>query len=123
MAISFRKLTDISDFNDSHLIGGIGNDKLEGERDNDQLFGDTGNDLLQGGPGNDLLDGGAGNDELLGGDGDDDFIGGAGKDTASYRESNAGVDISLDGQANETARPAIAYALPAGISAGSARAC
>jgi serralysin len=95
------------------LIGGDGNDVLDGGGGNDLLIGGDGTDRLNGGigndnligsDGNDSLDGDSGNDVLVGGDGDDFLrgdtvadilIGGTGIDTASYTESAAGVDVNL----------------------------
>lgn len=46
------------------LVGGAGNDELEGGKGNDILSGGAGGDELDGGKGNDTLNGGAGNDEV-----------------------------------------------------------
>jgi hypothetical protein len=79
------------------LIGGSGNDLLQGTNVADSLDGGTGNDTLRGGDGNDTLTGGTGtdaligqegNDWLLGGDGNDTLIGGVGNDTLSGGNSN-----------------------------------
>ena len=59
---------------DDKLIGGAGNDWLEGGAGDDLLQGGGGNDTLIGGTGIDLLDGGGGNDRLSGGQGTDVFI-------------------------------------------------
>ncbi len=66
------------------LLGGIGDDKLDGGGAADTLDGgdgkDTllggadGGDSLVGGKGNDSLDGGGGNDTMAGGDGDDIYV-------------------------------------------------
>ncbi|ADV60721.1 hypothetical protein Isop_0124 [Isosphaera pallida ATCC 43644] len=58
------------------LLGGDGNDLLQGGAGDDSLLGGDGNDTLLGGDGNDLLQGGAGDDSLLGGDGNDTLWGG-----------------------------------------------
>lgn len=55
----------------------------------DELIGDAGANRLDGGGGGDILRGGAGADTLLGGAGD-------GVDTASYRDSSAGVSVNLE---------------------------
>src|SRR5205807_448341 len=55
----------------NHLMGGPGNDVLNGDDGNDSLDGGAGNDALNGGPGDDTLDGGLGADALSGGDGTD----------------------------------------------------
>jgi Ca2+-binding RTX toxin-like protein len=57
----------------------------------------NGNDVLKGGGGADYLDGGNGNDSLNGGAGADTLVGGAGIDTATYNDSDAGVEIALNG--------------------------
>ena len=51
---------------------------------------------LIGGPGNDVLDGGAGWDWLEGGPGADTLIGSGNWDIASYQYSDAGVEVRLD---------------------------
>ncbi|TIM81185.1 calcium-binding protein, partial [Mesorhizobium sp.] len=53
------------------LVGGAGNDTLNGGIGNDILVGGAGDDALTGGAGNDRLDGGAGDDALTGGAGND----------------------------------------------------
>jgi Ca2+-binding RTX toxin-like protein len=84
--------------------GGDGSDRLNGADGNDLLLGGLGDDILAGEAGNDILRGQAGNDDLYGGDGDDDLVGGtgadlisggAGRDTTSFRDSTAGVFLSL----------------------------
>ena len=96
------------DSGEDGLSGGAGMDELYGGKGDDFLNGGPGNDVLYGGPGDDdledYLDGGAGQDELYGGEGDDTLlgytgadtlIGGPGNDTASYKYSDAGVEIRL----------------------------
>lgn len=63
------------------LVGGIGNDVMNGYGDNDILIGNAGNDNLKGGRGNDILKGGGGSDTLYGGGGNDFLMGGLGVDT------------------------------------------
>jgi T1SS-143 domain-containing protein len=55
------------------IVGGDGNDVLQGTAGKDILFGGGGNDTLSGGAGNDLLIGGKGNDTMTGGAGVDVF--------------------------------------------------
>jgi Ca2+-binding RTX toxin-like protein len=68
------------------LIGGDGNDTLDGSRlgfmvgDDDTLQGGRGDDILNGRAGEDLLEGGRGNDTLLGGTAADVMFGGRGAD-------------------------------------------
>ena len=64
-----------------------GEKSLNGTNLADQIFGLAGNDTLVGLDGNDLLEGGAGADQLFGS---------AGFDIASYRNSPAGVAVSLN---------------------------
>jgi Ca2+-binding RTX toxin-like protein len=62
------------------MIGGLGNDTIDGNDGNDTLLGNDGNDQLIGKLGDDRLEGNAGNDELVGGTGFDVLVGGAGND-------------------------------------------
>ena len=98
---------------DNIISGGLGADTVYGGLGADRLFGDAGADRLEGGDGADYIEGGADNDALFGDAGDDtllaglgndrltggkgaDLINGAdGVDTADYRHSDAGVDVSL----------------------------
>jgi Ca2+-binding RTX toxin-like protein len=59
---------------DNLIIGGNGNDVLNGVVGNDTLNGGNGNDNLNGGAGLDVLVGGAGNDTLTGGADADSFV-------------------------------------------------
>ena len=63
------------------MVGGAGNDTLNGDPFADELQGGEGSDVLNGALGNDTLIGGVDNDTLNGGLGDDLFIGGAGDDS------------------------------------------
>ena len=56
------------------LVGGAGNDTLNGSSEDDMLLGGLGDDSLSGNGGKDILDGGEGNDYLRGGSGDDTYI-------------------------------------------------
>ena len=60
------------------LVGGAGNDTLNGSSEDDMLLGGLGDDSLSGNGGNDILDGGKGDDYLSGGSGDDTYIFGKG---------------------------------------------
>ena len=53
------------------VMGGVGDDVLNGSRSGDALLGELGNDTLSGGGGPDRLAGGDGNDRVDGGDGID----------------------------------------------------
>jgi Ca2+-binding RTX toxin-like protein len=85
------------------LNGGGGNDSLVGLTGNDTLEGGNGNDFLSGGDNDDSLDGNSGDDRLDGGLGADALVGGEGRDTADYSLRRTGVNVSLDGQANDGA--------------------
>ncbi len=91
-------------FGNDTLIGGTGDDDLEGGlngaqfADVDTLLGLAGNDVLDGGAGNDFLDGGSGNDRLRGGFGEsigtgniefDILVGGTDADTFLFGDGTA----------------------------------
>ncbi len=61
----------------------------------DSITGDLQNNVLSGRLGNDNLYGGEGADRLIGGGGADRIDGQGGIDTASYRDSRGGVNVSL----------------------------
>jgi hypothetical protein len=69
---------------DAILIGGLGNDYLEGGAGDDQLFGNEGEETLVGRGGQDTYDGGAGFDTIL-------IPGTAGRDLIDVLQSAAGV--------------------------------
>jgi Ca2+-binding RTX toxin-like protein len=56
------------------LEGGAGADELIGRGGNDNLLGDDGNDRIQGNAGDDTIAGGEGRDILFGGPGNDEFV-------------------------------------------------
>ena len=68
------------------ITGTNASNNLNGTSLADQIFGLGGNDIIVGYDGNDVLEGGKGADQLFGS---------SGFDTASYRSSTAGVQISL----------------------------
>ena len=78
-----------------NVTGSAFADKLSGNAEGNKLDGRGGSDTLDGRGGNDTLIGGGGNDTLIGGAGADTLDGGKDVDTASYEESNAGVQVSL----------------------------
>jgi Ca2+-binding RTX toxin-like protein len=95
------------------LYGGDGNDKLYGQDDNDQLYGDDGDDIVDGGDGEDMVTGGSGSDTVRGGAGNDHlydtsgsdvFDGGTGIDKLSYQGFSGKVEVTLNGEAEGTAR-------------------
>ena len=59
------------------------------------MLGGNGNDYLDGGEGDDGLSGGAGDDTLYGGPGTDILAGGAGKDTYIFNRGD-GVEVIVD---------------------------
>lgn len=68
------------------VLGGSGNDVLQGTVWDEQLWGRDGADRLEGGSGDDGLYGGDGPDTLLGGFGRDDLSGGPGSDVIEARD-------------------------------------
>lgn len=94
------------------VLGGSGSDTLRGGDTAPayDISGGNGNDTIEGGSarvvawggnGNDVLTGGAGTDQLEGGPGADVIGGSAGGDMANYYARQIGLDISLDGVAND----------------------
>jgi Ca2+-binding RTX toxin-like protein len=92
--------------------GGDGVDRIFGGPGNDQIYGDAGDDhALNGEGGNDLIDGGPGDDQYLQcqdesrtqqvDPGADTYVGGTGNDRLCYSDRTAGVNVSLDGVAND----------------------
>ncbi|WP_439423117.1 calcium-binding protein [Saccharothrix sp. HUAS TT10] len=79
-----------------HLLGGAGNDVLNGS---------DGDDVLDGGSGDDVLHGGAGDDALTGGPGADVLDGGADDDVVAYAERVNGVLADLDGAVGDDGSP------------------
>jgi len=75
------------DGNDT-LLGGAGNDRLNGHGGRDSLIGGEGMDTLAGGDDNDVLDGGAGSDRVFGQNDDDTLTGGPGSDHMNARYGN-----------------------------------
>ncbi len=83
------------------VLGGAGNDSIDGGDGNDTLRGEAGDDTLIGGAGGDALDGGPsdlGSDTLLGGDGNDRLTGGPGNDDLT---GGTGRDIMDGGPGND----------------------
>jgi Ca2+-binding RTX toxin-like protein len=79
----------------------MGIENLTGSASADRLIGaDNIGNRLMGGDGNDTLDGRSGNDILTGGTGADSLVGGDGIDTASYAGSAAGVTVRLFNNVN-----------------------
>ena len=74
------RLWVLADAGNDTVLGGAGDDFVNGAHDTDRVWGGPGNDWIRGGSGNDRLYGGPGNDRLLGQDGADIVRGGAGTD-------------------------------------------
>jgi Ca2+-binding RTX toxin-like protein len=83
------------------LVGGSGNDVLSGSDASNHLNGGGGDDSLFGAGGPDTLDGGADDDTLDGGAGADLLDGGPGVDLANYEQRNGGVQVALNGRADD----------------------
>ena len=77
------------------ITGTNGSETLRGSEQHETLKGLGGSDTLIGLGGDDTLDGGSGDDTLNGGPGRDVLIGGIGTNTATYRDSEAGVTVRL----------------------------
>ena len=88
--------TDVED-----VAGGQGDDRLTGDADVNALIGNGGADAVYGGRGDDALDGGDGEDTLRGEGGADRLSGGGGSDLADYSDRSRGVQVALDGIAND----------------------
>jgi Ca2+-binding RTX toxin-like protein len=81
------------------LVGGIGDDDLDGFDKADKLRGGAGEDDLDGGKGSDELRGNEDNDKLFGSDGKDKLLGGPGDDSLN---GGAGVDSCDAGSGTNT---------------------
>ncbi|MEV0323108.1 calcium-binding protein [Streptomyces sp. NPDC050658] len=91
------------------VIGGEGDDRLNGGPRADRLIGDDpasfgllatpGDDTINGGPGNDTISGLAGNDTINGNAGNDTLGGDSGNDTLN---GNQGNDTATGGSGNDT---------------------
>ena len=79
------------------VLGRAGNDTLLGGAGNDRLYGEAGSDKMEAGTGNDYAYGGAGNDTFVAriGDGNDVYIGDAGSDTLDMRAITAAARVDL----------------------------
>ncbi len=96
---------------DDVINGGSGSDGISGDEGDDELYGEFGNDHISDGDGNDSVFGGFGADDLdasgfapdlgIRPSGTDLLSGGPGIDTVHYWPRTAGVNVSLDGAAND----------------------
>ena len=80
---------------DDTVTGGDGDDTVKGGVGPDTLSGGLGRDALSGNDGNDTLTGGDGADWLAPGEGDDGVDGNAQRDTVSFHDATAPVDVDL----------------------------
>ena len=88
---------DGGDGNDS-VLGGEGRDRIEGDDGDDFLSGEGGDDRIEGDDGNDTILGGDGEDEIDGGKGDDSIDGGGDDDEI---DGGKGDDTVLGGSGND----------------------
>jgi hypothetical protein len=92
------------------IVGGPGQDILNGTDGNDVIVGLGDDDIIRGKKGNDLICGGPGNDELYGGSGRDKIDGGAGGDLVAGEDGRdlltggLGGDNFLGGPGDDTVR-------------------
>lgn len=70
----------IATYLNNSILGGGGDDVINGMSGDDTVNGGIGYDLIQGGEGNDILIGSKGDDEIRSGPGRDVLVGGAGRD-------------------------------------------
>lgn len=84
-----------------NVIGGSGNDIINGSASDNALYGGGGNDSLAGNGNTDTVYGDAGNDSVTMG-ASDIMHGGSGTDTASFTYTSSNLTISLDGVSNDT---------------------
>jgi len=79
----------VTNFADSEINAGAGNDVVDAGKGNDTGWGAEGDDAIAGGADQDVLDGGAGNDRRYGGTEDDRLSGGFGHDSLHGGTGNA----------------------------------
>lgn len=91
----------------TNILGGAGNDTLEGSRYDNLIEGGYGDDNIEGDSGNDTLRGGVGNDQILGGEMADTLLGDGGFDTIlgdegdDYINGGFGADLLRGGTGND----------------------
>jgi hypothetical protein len=103
------RLWVLADEGDDTILGGLGDDFINGAQDDDAAWGGAGNDWIRTGIGNDELWGGSGDDKLVGVDGrdvihgeegDDRVAGGPGHDVLW---ADAGTDLVTCGAGPDNA--------------------
>ncbi|WP_333712609.1 calcium-binding protein [Yoonia sp.] len=108
--------TDNENEIDNEILGGPGNDVIDGTEENDlirtflgddtiygnggndRIFSGGGDDIVYGGLGNDFVRGGSGNDRIFGEEGDDRLFGDQGDD---YIDGGSGDDIIRGGRGDD----------------------
>jgi Ca2+-binding RTX toxin-like protein len=80
------------------IIGGIGDDLLNGTSNQDKFYGSFGNDTIRGYNSDDILEGGEGDDHLQGDDGNDKLHGSFGND---FMDGGASQDTLVGGSGND----------------------
>lgn len=83
------------------ISGGKGNDTIRAGRGDDIAYGDAGRDRILGSNGQDLIKGGGGFDNLIGGPGRDHLFGGGGNDRM---DGSQGPDVCTGGSGRDTGR-------------------
>ncbi|MDQ3955546.1 MAG: hypothetical protein M3285_08360 [Actinomycetota bacterium] len=77
-------------------------ERVVGSGEDDRIVGASGRQTLEGGGGNNVLIGGSGADRLIGAEnGSDEFRGGKGLDVVDYDSHDGGIEVTLDGDAND----------------------
>src|SRR5262249_47736364 len=79
-----------------NVVGGGGNDSIDGNDTANSLKGEAGKDTIHGSLAADHLDGGSGSDKLYGGTGDDTLVGGSGNDTLYGGDTAGDFDSQTD---------------------------
>ena len=94
---------------DDEIAGALGNDVINGGTGNDTIRGDEGDDSIVGRDGTDSIDGGSGNDTVIGDDGNDQIVGGPGADT--FESPTDTPQEWKDKDANDIIQPAPPFAM------------
>ncbi|ACS81433.1 FecR domain-containing protein [Maridesulfovibrio salexigens] len=91
------------------ILGGKGNDLIDGKGASNILKGEDGNDSIIGGSGDDNIDGGSGDDSIKAGKGTNVINGGSGIDSLTYSNSDTSVTIDMNGNGSGVANSADTY--------------